>query len=210
MGRGTEFLTRPYEIVYPNFPSIVAFNKDRFPLSRPARGFVLTGDVCTGSTTLARELAQTIGVVPYLVGEEIRTVSDQLGVKWSNFPVGQLERIYADTEKKIRESDRLVVEGRFVGNQAADIDDIIKIICTAHPQAVLQRYMKREHIKSKKKGLIALNERLNADRSSMVSVYGGPTIGELFDRNLFDVVVDTTFSSANQIAKEIMNLIGFI
>lgn len=208
MASRSETLTRLYELPYPNLPSIVALKKDRFPISQPIRGFVLTGDVCTGSTTLAHELAKGTDRTPFLVGEEIRALSKKLGVTWNEIPHDQLEKIYVDTQNRIMNGTDFIVEGRFVGEQAHGVDDVIKVLCTTHPTEVLRRYRERKKITSKRRGQSSLNARLNDDRASMISVYGGPTIGELFDRDMFDIVVDTTFVKPDQISQEIMSIIS--
>jgi len=188
------------------FPSCIGVKKERFPFAQVPRAIAITGDACSGSTSLANALAAITGMDTFFVGDKIREQVLTEGVPWDILSPASLQKVYDETFAQIQSGEATIVEGRFVGIQSQNSPDVVTILCTSHPNEAERRFQSRKTQGKRDKENISLNERIALDTQYMLATYG-ISVGELFDHSQFDIVLDTTHHTTEQIAQEVLRLV---
>jgi len=168
------------------------------------RCIVVNGQVCTGSSALTTELARKLNFGIFPTGKIIRRAS-RMWCKgsWEDFLTNHKDMFYSKTVDRIHNASRIIVEGRLVALQAAKASQVLKILCTASDEVVLKRYKERNNL-NESEVENAYRQRLEKDRAILEGIWGY-SLTELFDRQLYDVVVNTSQYSPEQIAEEIIS-----
>ena len=186
----------------PEWKSIVRIN--HIILNPPS--FAVSGDVCTGSTELAKALAGRFGYTYFGVGQLVRILSKKLGYR------GQHERFVHDFRQIIQDDPTIrlglvgyVVEGRQVAIQAGRVKiPVLKILTTASPEIILERYARREQI-PKPEARSSLEKRLTEDDLLLEHCWQ-LTRDDIFNPERYDIIVDTSRSAPDEIVEEIIQV----
>lgn len=188
------------------FPSCIGVKKERFPFAQVPRAIAITGDACSGSTSLAKALADVTGMNTFFVGDKIREQVYIEGVSWDKLGPASLKKVYDETLSQIQSGEATIVDGRFVGIQAHNCPDVVTILCTTHPHEAERRFQSRKTQSKRDKETENIIERIALDTQYMLTTYG-ISVGELFDHSQFDIVLDTTHHTPEQIAQEVLRLV---
>lgn len=162
------------------------------------RNIVVSGDIGTGSTTLAKALAKELGFEYVSVGELFRKL-----VKENNLPL--VTEVSADwdyqMEKELKErlqrEEGLVVEGHYQGWNARDIRDCLKILLKCSNEVALNRAQGRSSSHSETSEQI--EERKEKHRQVFRKRYGND---DFSNEKFFDLVIDNTNRSVEDTVKE--------
>jgi len=163
------------------------------------RLIAVNGDICSGSSTLAENLALRLGFNKLEAGELFRKITKR-------FAIIDTHRLSQAINSRIQEAiigkSRLVIEGRLVGLQTSGYADVLKILCTANYDTRAKRYMDREGLLNIETARAMLSEREKTDNLLMQEVWNLST-DEIFRPELYDVVVDTSLYTAQELTENI-------
>jgi cytidylate kinase len=158
----------------------------------------LSGDVGTGTTTLGRNLASTLGWRHVNAGEYFRAWHRERGI-----PLEQTQQIPESLDRELDErfardmatQVEVVFESHLAGWLAKGLHQSLKILCTADRSVAMERIAQREgwSIKEATKYSMLRTTRLN---EKFQHLYG---VTNPYDPQWFDVVLDTTHLSAGQV-----------
>lgn len=155
----------------------------------------LAGDVGTGTTTLGRNLASTLGWQHVNAGAYFRAWHREHGI-----PLEQTQDIPEEVDRQLderfqRDMTKLgstVFESHLAGWLAKDSSVTFKILCIADQQVAMQRIAAREEwtLDQATQYSILRTQRLN---QKFAKLYG---VTDPYSPHYFDVVIDTTHMSA--------------
>ncbi len=165
---------------------------------RNLANIALSGDVGTGTTTLGRNLASSLGWKHINAGEYFRAWHREKGI-----PLENVQEIPPEVDKALDEKfqadmkrmAQTVFESHLAGWLAKDIPTTFKILCIADPQVTMARIASREgwNLAEATKFSKLRTERLNAKFDSL---YG---VSNPYDESFFDAVIDTTNLSVGEV-----------
>lgn len=169
---------------------------------------VVNGDICTGSSSLAVELAKAMGMKVFDVGQLIRRATRMLnyGDQWEGLVSDWAKGIWNKTVKRIN-TPGTIVEGRLVGIQAKDNPSVLKILCTADESVVLARYANRRQAQESSDTQQAVAERRDRDTAILKLGWDKSRL-DLLDPKHYDIIVDTSRRSPQVIVEDIRNYLN--
>ncbi len=158
----------------------------------------ISGQVASGKTTVARELARRLNYRFVSIGELFRRVASQRGVS-----LLELHRI-AETdfsidravdEEAIREARRgnVVIEGHLAAWILRDIADV-RIYLKADIGVRSRRLSARDG-KSVEDAMSEIRAREESNRRRYLTIYGI----DISDMSIFDLVIDTTYIGTERV-----------
>ncbi len=169
------------------------------PFTEIPRIVVVNGDVCSGSSTIAREISTSLSYDYVDVGQLFR-------LELKRDPSLNLGRLSLQLNEKVRDriatGSKCVIEGRLVGQQAQGFEDIGKVLCTAQESVILRRYMEREGIPYAELAMQSLTARYTHD-DEILSKTWGITRADALNPGLYDVAIDTSHSSPAEIVRDL-------
>ncbi len=168
------------------------------------KNIVISGGIGTGKSTLARNLSHELQWQMISSGEFIR--------KWhaeNNIPIDQPDKIPKDIDhqldyglqQRMKEDEGVVFESHLGGWLAKELPDTYKILCTASWEEMMKRAAKRDgqpiseaesYAKKRAETLYAKFKRL----------YG---VEDSFDPSYFDLVVDTTTLTKEEVLHQVLD-----
>lgn len=164
------------------------------------RNIAVSGDIGTGKTTLAKNLAERLGFRHLHAGEYFR--------KWHklhNLPLDQTEKIPPqvdremdfDYQRMMSSEDKIVFESHLAGWLAKDLEDVFKILCVADIKVSMERAAKRDgvSVEEAKKNAKLRSEALTR---KFKKLYG---VKNHLDPKYFDLVIDTTNKTPEEVLR---------
>lgn len=154
------------------------------------RNVVISGDVGTGTSTLAQGLATELGWTLVSVGDFFRKWHKKNNIPlWDKLSIPVEIELEADKKYRgvIENEKNVVLEGHYLGWFAKDIDDIFKILLLTDKAVATKRILDREHTHKEKPEEI--EERRQQLRAKFRILY---TNESYEDPKIFDLVIDTT------------------
>lgn len=158
----------------------------------------LSGDVGTGSTTLGRNLAATLGWEHTNAGAYFRAWHAE-----HNIPLEDVQDIPESVDRELDmrfKADMALVaervfESHLAGWLAKDLPQTFKILCVAEKDIAMQRIAARESLD------LAKATKQSVLRSGRLSEKFGRLYGvfEPYDPTFFDLTIDTTHLSAGAV-----------
>jgi cytidylate kinase len=169
------------------------------------RIIVVNGDVCSGSSSIARALSSRLRYELFDVGQEFRKeMRKNCGRNMNELSVA----LNGLVTQLIATGRHTIIEGRLVGLQARGLSDVFKLLCIAPENIVAQRYMARECISSIEESQRALQERLAHDER-LLSKTWAIRRADAFNPNLYDKILDTSMAPPEELVLELVRD-GFI
>lgn len=169
----------------------------------PFKNIAVSGDVSTGKSTLAKNLAKALGWRYLSAGEYVRRL-----YKEHEFPLEDVYKIPKALDRELdmgyqqmmRDESGVVFESHLAGWLAKDIPKTFKILCIANFGVRMQRAAKREGVSVAQATEDALKR--SADLAKKFKKLYGVKNG--FDKKYFDLVVDTTVKSKEEVLQDVL------
>ncbi len=171
----------------------------------------ITGPPGSGKSTVAKLLAKKLKLKHYSAGDIRREIAAKKGMtleefnKWDE-KTHEGDKIADDFQKKLgKTEDNFVIDGRL---PHYFIPDAFKIFLHVDPKVAAQRVMERrkgvEVYKSVEEAMKKLDERNKSDKKRYRDLYGI----DYDKKSNFDLCIDTTKTTVEEIAEEIVKFVG--
>lgn len=167
------------------------------------QNIALSGDVGTGTTTLGRNLASSLGWKHINAGDYFRAWHRERGI-----PLENVQEIppHIDRELDMRfQTDmqriaQTVFESHLAGWLARELSHTFKVLCVAEPEIAMARIASREGwgLEEATHFSEIRSERLN---QKFEQLYG---VSYPYDPSYFDIVIDTTHLSVGQVLDTVL------
>lgn len=161
------------------------------------KNIIISGDIGTGTSTLARGLSEKLGWKVLTFGELFRQM-----VKDNNIPLWDKLAVPAEWEyktdqmfhDKLRTEEKLIVDGHYQAWLNRDQPQVFKILLTLDLETAQKRILQRpDQLHNETPETIA--KRRQGLRDSFKKLYGD---GDYFDPELFNLIIDTGQNSISQ------------
>lgn len=167
------------------------------------KNIAVSGGIATGKSTLARNLAQTLGWEWISAGEYFR--------KWhgeNKVPLNQSEKVPEVLDREfdkhfqglMRVKKNVVFESHLAGFFAKDFPDTFKVLCTADLKTRCKRLALRE-IVSVDEAAKHIKARSESHRKKFKKLYG---VENRLDEDYFNLVVDTTSLTPEEVLESVL------
>src|SRR5258708_5912693 len=170
------------------------------------KNIAVSGDVSTGKSTLAKNLAKDLGWEYLSVGEFVRRWYERYDFSLEDvykIPEEMDREIERDFQQMMRDKKGVVFESHLGGWLAKDIKTTCKILCIADFDTRMQRAAKREGVSVKQATLDATKR--STDLAKKFKRLYGVTNG--FKKSYFNLIVDTTVKSKEEVLQSVLNKI---
>ncbi|MEM4264317.1 MAG: AAA family ATPase [Thermoplasmata archaeon] len=170
----------------------------------------ISGPPGSGKTTVAREVARTLGLELILTGKIFRKQAEKAGMNVIEY--NRLAEKDATIDKKLddeiikiaKEKDDIVVEGRLAGQLLGRNGiESLKVFVTAPLKTRAERIARREKTKPEDE-LERLKSREESEKRRYSEFYGI----DIDDISVYDLVIDSTDISAHEVSEIILREIG--
>lgn len=168
------------------------------------RVITLTGEVCSGKSTIAKALLQRLPDWEQAnTGEKFRQICAARGIsiqEVSSLPddvhreVDNWQRSLAATESN------MIIEGRLAGWLARDMEHVFRVYCYSDLNTRLQRYMQREHVSEQR----AREDIDYRDRNDVLKYQRMYNLPDYRDPAFYNLQLDTSHQSAEELAQIIV------
>ncbi len=168
------------------------------------RVITISGDIATGTSTLATGLAKELGWERFNSGDFFRAWMPAHG-----FTLEQADKVPPEIDKQIdygvqdqiKTATHKIFESRLAGWLAQDIEGVFKVLCLADPNECVKRFAFREQL-STEQAIKKMDERSKKLQQKFHDLYG---IENCFDPQYFDLVVDTTTLTPEQVRESVLS-----
>lgn len=164
---------------------------------------VVAGDVGTGTTTLAKSLSEKLGWKYIAAGDFFRSYAIEHKIPlWDKAVVpDDIDRkIDSELTEKLKSEQGWVVDSHYAGWFVRNEKDIFKILLTCDRTIATKRMQEREHTHKETAGEI--EKRRHGLYEKFKKLYSQQ---DYEDPKIFDLVIDTTNSSAETTLIEVIN-----
>lgn len=174
------------------------------------RAITISGEACTGKTTVAVELLKLLpGWEGIYTGKLLRKACADRG--WSVQRVAELpDEVHRDIDRYqgeiLRTATGKVVEGRLAGWLARDLPDVFRVFCWTEPEERIRRYRQREGC-SPDRSKTDLVERDMRDVIKYRTVYG---VEDYRCPDYYQLRLDTSDRTPNQLAQVVARAAGLM
>lgn len=167
------------------------------------KNIVVSGDISSGKSTLARNLAKELGWTYLSSGEFIR--------KWfkeHNLDLNDTQMVPEEVDRqldmgyqqKMKNEEGIVFESHLGGWLSKDLPNTFKILVTANFDKRVERTTKREGI-SREEAIITMEKRAFGLVEKFKNLYG---VENSFNVKYFDLMVDTSEKSPEQVLQTVL------
>lgn len=169
----------------------------------------ISGHPGAGKTTLSKELILTLGYEYHYAGGIFREMAKEAGLSIEEY----YRQLASDVSSEasvdnrlweiMKSRDNLIIEGRVAPFQEVSYQTV-NILLKVDPKEGARRELLRNENKDKSlEEMIALTkERVENERKHYKKLYG---IGDHFDEKCFDIVIDTTDLSEEEVFRKVMS-----
>ena len=167
------------------------------------KNIAISGDIGTGKSTLARSLAGKLGWEYVHTGTFFRKWHEEHGVpleESEKIPPELDRQIDMDYQKKMETDDHTIFESQLAGWLAKDFADVLKVLCVTDEEVRMQRAANRDG-SSVEEAKNHADIRSKSLDEKFKNLYG---VENRFDPNYFDLVVDTTSNSPEEVLAMVM------
>ncbi len=166
------------------------------------RSITLSGPVASGTTTAAKNLAQKLGLELHIAGDFFRDYMIK-----HNIPLPNKEEIPDDIDRKVDKelTDTLaseksvVVDGLYYGYFAKNMPFVLKVLLTADENERIARALRR--ISTHKETANDVKKRDQAHDIKFRKLYADENF---MDPKFFDLIIDTTNTTEDEVAAKII------
>lgn len=165
------------------------------------RNIALAGDVGTGTTTLGKTLAATLGWQHINAGAYFREWHRQHGIPLENttdIPEQVDRELDNRFQADMKVMDQTVFESHLAGWLAADLPQTFKILCVVDQEVAIERIASREGWTVEESRQYSL-QRAAGMQQKFRHLYG---VDNSYNPDYFHVIIDTTNMSAGAVLDE--------
>lgn len=166
------------------------------------RNIVVAGDIGTGTTTLAKKLAEKLELKYKSTGDFFRAYAKENNIElWDKESVPDEVDQEVDNQftKLLENESGYVVDSHYAGWFARDIADVFKVLLTCDPKVAEERIITRDHthqensmeVQKRREGIIAKFKKLYSQENHE-------------DPKFFNLVIDTTQTDQAQTLAKVM------
>ncbi len=163
----------------------------------------ISGPVASGSTTAARVLSQKLKIPYKSAGDFFR-----LYMLKHNIPLPEKEKVPDDVERKvdkgltdlIASKKPIIIDGLYIAYFARNMPHVLKVLLTADEDVRIQRALTRTHTHKETE-----KDVLQRDRAHDLKFRKLYADENFLDEKFFDLVIDTTDTNQEEVAKQIIN-----
>jgi cytidylate kinase len=173
------------------------------------RNITISGGVATGTSTLARNLAETLGWARINAGDIQREYDRSRGASehfsGSDTRSDEHEQaIEAMTKQKLTRENHLIYEAWLSGFVAREIEDVLKVLLVCRDELRIDRVVNRDKMTvSDAKKQIESREQGNLKKWK--EIYGDY---EFWDPKYYDLVIDTYSSGPFETMGKVLDKLG--
>lgn len=165
------------------------------------KNIVVSGDIGSGSTTLARELAKKLGFEFVGVGELFRKVVLEKNLSLvTELPPDWDYQMENELKERLKKEEGLVVEGHYQGWNSKNLAGVFRILVKCDPNVAHHRVVNRSYTHDETIGEV--EKRRQKHRDVFKKRYGND---DYLDEKFFHLVIDTTSKPIEKCVKESLN-----
>ncbi len=173
----------------------------------PFKNIVVSGDISTGKSTLAKNLAKSLGWDFFSGGAYFRQWHKEHNISLEDTEIipEKVDRDFEkDVQNKIRTEEGTVYESQLGGWHARGLKNVFKVLCVADFNVRMERASKRDGV-SLEEATENSKIRSEALNRKYKKLYG---VEDRFDPKYFDLVVDTTTLGPEEVLQEVLKSMG--
>lgn len=153
------------------------------------RNIVISGEIGTGTSTLAKNLAEKLGWQMRSFGDYFRAYVKENNIElWNKLDVPTEWEYKMDGEfrRKLETEEHLVIDGHYQGYLAKDLAAVYRILLVCDNKISEARILHRQH--THVETVETIKKRRQGLRDSFKKLYGD---ADYFNPKLFHLVIDT-------------------
>lgn len=166
----------------------------------------ISGQICTGKTTLYKALGQKLGWETFSTGAFFRDYAAKHNLDLESGEE-QNEKITKKIDYQVRDllktRKNIVVEGWLSGIMAEGIIGVLKILLVCDAKKRQQRFGQREQV-SHKEAASRVKERDTSWLAEIKKIYNR---ADVFDPKHYDLIIDTTDQEPEAIQEQVLRIV---
>lgn len=168
------------------------------------KNIAISGDIGTGKSTLAKNLANKLGWEYLSTGEFFRKWHEEHGIpleKTDKVPPEVDREIDFGYQAKMQSDEHIIFESRLAGWLAKDIPGVFRILCICDFDVAMERVAKRDGAEvefAREKSI----QRSKALEDKFENLYG---TRDFLDPKYFNLVLDTTSMNSDEALQYVLN-----
>ena len=167
----------------------------------------ISGKAGSGKSTVAKEIAKKLELKHYSIGDLMRQMAKEKNISLSE--LGELaekdDSIDKELDKKqieLKNEDNFVIDGRLTGFFIPNAT--VKVFLDCDEKVRAERILKDERKDESSKDAVEVVEKIKAREQSERKRYKQYYDADYYDKKLYDLVVDTTNLSVEEVVNKIM------
>jgi len=168
----------------------------------------VSGQICTGKTTLYRSLGKELGWETFSTGQFFRDYAKKHALSLEGAEE-QNEEITKKIDYQVRDllktKERIIVEGWMAGIMANSYPGILKVLLICSDKLRVSRFAEREGV-SLNNAAARVKERDSSWLAEISKIYGR---SDIFAPKHYDLVIDTTKLTPNQILRQVLTTLSW-
>jgi CMP/dCMP kinase len=163
----------------------------------------ISGQICTGKTTLYKALEKKLSWKTYSAGQLFREYAKEhnLDIERGEEQNQQLtKKIDYQIRERLKKEKQIIVEGWMAGIMADDFPNVLKILLICHSEERVKRFASREEVNHSE----ASKRVVSRDTSWLREIENIYKRKDIFNPAHYDLVIDTTELSPEQILNKVL------
>jgi len=167
----------------------------------------ISGKICTGKSSLFRELQKKLNWPTFSTGAYFReyakshTISLNIAEEQNEYLTHKVDEMVKEMVKK---PGNLLLDSWLAGIMAEGVDDVLKILLVTDDSMRFKRFAEREHVSIEE----AKAEVLLRDKSWFEKVRQIYNRSDFFDEKNYTLVIDTSSLSVDQVEEIILKTLS--
>jgi cytidylate kinase len=167
------------------------------------KNIVISGDIGTGTSTLANNLAKALGWQVLSFGDFFREYVKENNIPlWDKLmvPASWEYKMDGDFHERMKKGEKMIFDGHYQGFLSRDLKDVFRILLVCDPKTAEERILQRTHTHEETPD--SIQRRRQGLRDSFKKLYGD---ADYFDPDLYHLVIDTGEKNAEEALEIVMS-----